>query len=158
MALNEADLLFAVRREPVANRIGFHVVHDVFDNWFSFEEISEKSDAGFDREVLEVFSALTAKEVFAQFTVYERSFGWAILALSYAAREKVLKKCGSSLWFGDFFDSGLYEFRDFQLTVVPLFFLQFQLLSNCAQQLFNIDWFDNVRVCFLVNGFYGVLR
>jgi hypothetical protein len=34
MALSEADLLFAVRRERVANRIVFQVAHDVFDNWF----------------------------------------------------------------------------------------------------------------------------
>lgn len=42
MALNEADLLFSVRREPVANRIVFQVAHDVFDNWFRVEEVSEK--------------------------------------------------------------------------------------------------------------------
>ena len=33
MALNEADLLFSVRREPVAKRIVFQIAHDVFDNW-----------------------------------------------------------------------------------------------------------------------------
>lgn len=38
MALNEADLLFSVRREPVANRIVFQVAHDVFDNWFKVEK------------------------------------------------------------------------------------------------------------------------
>jgi len=39
-ALNEADLLFAVRREPVANRIVFQVAHDIFDNWFRVEVVS----------------------------------------------------------------------------------------------------------------------
>lgn len=83
MALNEVDLLFAVRREPVANRIVFQVAHDVFDNWFRVEEISEKPDAGFDGEVQRSLSALNAKAVFTQFAVYERLFGWAIIALSY---------------------------------------------------------------------------
>jgi len=83
MALNEADLLFAVRREPVANRIVFQVAHDVFDKWFRVEAISEKPDASFDREAQKALSALNAKSVFTQFAVYERLFGWAIIALSY---------------------------------------------------------------------------
>ena len=84
VALNETDLLFAVRREPVANRIVFQVAHDVFDNWFRIEEVSEKPDASFDREVQKVLSVLDVKAVFTQFAVYERLFGWAIIALSYA--------------------------------------------------------------------------
>lgn len=84
MTLNEADLLFSVRREPVANRIVFQVAHDIFDNWFRVEEASEKPDASFDREVQKVLSLLNAKAVFTQFAVYERLFGWAIIALSYA--------------------------------------------------------------------------
>ncbi|MEM2130068.1 MAG: hypothetical protein QXZ70_05670 [Candidatus Bathyarchaeia archaeon] len=75
MALNEADLLFAVRREPVANRIVFQVAHDIFDNWFRVEEVSEKPDASFDKEVQKTLSALNAKAVFTQFAVYERLFG-----------------------------------------------------------------------------------
>lgn len=83
MALNEADLLFAVRREPVANRIVFQVAHDIFDNWFKVEEISEKPDASFDREVQRSLSVLNAKAAFTQFAIFERLFGWAIIALSY---------------------------------------------------------------------------
>ena len=56
MALNEADLLFSVRREPVANRIVFQIAHDVFDNWFRVEEISEKPDPNFDKEVKTAFA------------------------------------------------------------------------------------------------------
>jgi len=82
-ALNEADLLFAVRREPVANRIVFQVAHDIFDNWFRVEEVSEKPDANFDKEVQKALSALNSKAVLTQFAVYERLFGWAIIALSY---------------------------------------------------------------------------
>jgi hypothetical protein len=51
MALNEADLLFSVRQEPVANRIVFQVANDVFDNWFRLEEVSDKPDPNFDQEV-----------------------------------------------------------------------------------------------------------
>ena len=76
MALNEADLLFSVRREPVANRIVFQIAHDVFDNWFRVEEISEKPDPNFDREVQKILSELNAKAVFTQMAVFERLFGW----------------------------------------------------------------------------------
>jgi hypothetical protein len=79
MALNEADLLFSVRREPVANRIVFQLAHDVFDNWFQVEEISEKPDPNFDRDVQKILSELNAKPVFTQMAVYERLFGWQSL-------------------------------------------------------------------------------
>jgi hypothetical protein len=38
MALSKADLLFPVRREPVANRIVFQVAHYIFDNWFGLRK------------------------------------------------------------------------------------------------------------------------
>jgi hypothetical protein len=81
--LSEADLLFSVRREPVANRIVFQVAHDVFDNWFRIEEVSDKPDPAFDREVQKVLSSLNAKSVFTQMAVFECLFGWAIIAITY---------------------------------------------------------------------------
>jgi hypothetical protein len=88
MPLNEVDLLFAVRREPVANRIVFQVAHDVFDNWFRVEEISDKPDANFDREVQQVLAKLDAKSVFTQMAVFERLFGWAIIAITFVDYSK----------------------------------------------------------------------
>ena len=82
MALNEADLLFAVRREPVANRVVFQVAHDVFDNWFRVEEIGDNPDPDFDLAVQKVFLDLNAKAVFTQMASYERLFGWAIIAMT----------------------------------------------------------------------------
>jgi phage-related protein (TIGR01555 family) len=83
MALSERDLLFAVRREPVANRIVFQVAHDVFDNWFKVKEIAEKPDPKFNDEVQRVLDELNAKAVFTEMAVYERLFGWAIIAMSF---------------------------------------------------------------------------
>ena len=83
MPLNEEDLLFGARREPVANRVVFQFAHDVFDNWFRVEEVAEKPDPYFDKEVQKVLSTLNAKAVFTQAAVYERLFGWAIVALTY---------------------------------------------------------------------------
>jgi hypothetical protein len=83
MQLSEADLLFSVRREPVANRIVFQVAHDIFDNWFEVEEDSDKPDPKFNASVQQVLSSLNAKAVFTQAAVYERLFGWAIIGITY---------------------------------------------------------------------------
>jgi hypothetical protein len=83
MQLSEADLLFAVRREPVANRIVFQVAHDVFDNWFKVEEIADKPDPKFNDDVQRVLDELNAKAAFTEMAVYERLFGWAIIAMTF---------------------------------------------------------------------------
>ena len=83
MPLNEEDLLFSGRREAVANRVVFQVAHDVFDKWFRVEQIAEKPDPNFDREVQKVLSLLQAKSVFTEAAAYERLFGWAVIALTY---------------------------------------------------------------------------
>ena len=44
MALNEADLLFSVRREPIAKRIVLDVPYDMFSKGFTVEEAAEKPD------------------------------------------------------------------------------------------------------------------
>jgi hypothetical protein len=86
MALNERDLLFAVRREPVAWRLVFGVAHDIFDKGFTVEEIAEKPDPAWSREVSKVLDGLNAKAVFTQMAVFERLFGWSIIALTYVDR------------------------------------------------------------------------
>jgi phage-related protein (TIGR01555 family) len=83
MPLNELDLLFAVRREPIANRVVFKVAHDIFARGFKVEEVAEKPDPAWSREVSKVLDGLNAKAAFTQHTVYERLFGWAILAKTY---------------------------------------------------------------------------
>jgi len=83
MALNERDLLFSVRPEPVANRIVFQFAHDVFDNWFKVEELGDKPDPGFDVAVQQALADLNAKAVFTEMAAYERLFGWAIIALGF---------------------------------------------------------------------------
>jgi phage-related protein (TIGR01555 family) len=83
MPLNEADLLFAARREPIANRVVFKVAHSIFAKGFKVEEISERPDPNWSREVAKVLDGLNAKASLTQLVEYERLFGWAILALTY---------------------------------------------------------------------------
>jgi hypothetical protein len=83
MQLNEQDLLFAVRREPIAKRTVFDVAHDIFSKGFTVEEASEEPDPNWTREVSKVLDGLNARANLTRLLVYERLFGWAILALTY---------------------------------------------------------------------------
>jgi len=89
--INEADLLFGVKREPMANRNVFQVAHDVFDNWFEVVEVGKKPDPSFDKAVQKVLSVLNAKSVFTQAAVFERLFGWSIIVLGFVDHGKSLK-------------------------------------------------------------------
>jgi phage-related protein (TIGR01555 family) len=92
MPLSEEDLLFAVRREPVAYRDVFKVAHDIFNKWFKVEELSEKPDPNWSREVAKVLDDLNAKAVYTMAAVYERLFGWSFVALTYVDRGKDISK------------------------------------------------------------------
>jgi phage-related protein (TIGR01555 family) len=81
--ISVSDLLFAVRREPVAHRVVFTVAHDIFDNWFEVDEVAEQPDPDFDSDVQKALSALNAKSVFTQMAVFERLYGWAIIVIGY---------------------------------------------------------------------------
>ncbi len=83
MALNERDLLFAVRREPVAKRTVLDVAYDMFAKGFRVEEVSEKPDPEWSREVSKVLDDLNARACLTRLFLYERLFGWSILALTY---------------------------------------------------------------------------
>ena len=83
MPLNENDLLFAARREPVAKRTVIDVAHDIFAKGFTVEEVSEKPDPNWSREVAKVLDDLNARACLTRLFLFERLFGWAILGLTY---------------------------------------------------------------------------
>jgi len=89
--VNSEDLLFAVQREPVAYRIVFQVAHDIFDNWFKVEDVAEKPNPNFDKQVQTVLSQLNAKSVFSQMAVFERLFGWSIIVQGFADHGETLE-------------------------------------------------------------------
>ena len=69
--LTNANITFALKREPVAHKIVFAVAHDVFDNWFEVEPMEEGVDkAKFNEAVQKELLLLNAKEVFTQAAVF----------------------------------------------------------------------------------------
>jgi len=89
--ITDADITFAVKREPVAHRIVFTVAHDIFDNWFDVEPVEEGVDKEkFNEAVQKVLLQLNAKDVFTQAAVFERAYGWSIIVLGYQDRGETL--------------------------------------------------------------------
>ncbi len=91
--ISDTDLLFAVKREPVAHRIVFMVAHDIFDNWFSVDVAGEKRpDTRFNDQIQTVLDDLEAKSVFTEMAVYERLYGEAVVLVGYSDYGKDLIK------------------------------------------------------------------
>ncbi len=83
MALTEDDLLFAAKREPIVKRTVIDVANDIFAKGFILEEVAEKPNPNWSRQVSRVLDGLDATAQLTKLIVYERLFGWAILALTY---------------------------------------------------------------------------
>ncbi|PIX32149.1 hypothetical protein COZ60_00670 [Candidatus Bathyarchaeota archaeon CG_4_8_14_3_um_filter_42_8] len=96
--ITDVNITFALKREPVANRIVFAVAHDVFDNWFEVEPLEEGVDKEkFNESVQKVLLLLNAKEVLTQAAVFERAYGWSIIVIGYQDKAPTLKAPVESL-------------------------------------------------------------
>jgi hypothetical protein len=96
--ITDANITFAVKREPVAHRIVFAVAHDVFDNWFEVEPLEEGvGKEEFNEAVQKVLLLLNAKDVFTQVAVFERAYGWSIVVIGYQDKAPTLKAPVESL-------------------------------------------------------------
>jgi hypothetical protein len=90
--ITDANITFALKREPVANRIVFAVAHDIFDNWFEVEPVEELVDKEkFNEAVQKVLLLLNAKDVLTQVATFERAYGWSIVVISYQDKAPTLK-------------------------------------------------------------------
>lgn len=86
------DLLFAIKREPVAFKTVFQVAHDIFDKWFEVLDVREKDkDEASNANVQAELSKLGAKDVFTQAAVYEHGFGYSIIVIGYKDEGETLE-------------------------------------------------------------------
>jgi hypothetical protein len=81
--IDEEDIEFAARREPIGHRIVFGVAHDVFDKWFEIENIADPEDVDLDKNVQKELERLHAKDALTRTLVFERIHGYAALGISY---------------------------------------------------------------------------
>jgi hypothetical protein len=77
------EIVFAVRREPVAKRVVVDVAFDVMSKGFSVEEETETPNPEWSRQVSKVLDILDTKVKLRELVLFERLYGWAALGLSY---------------------------------------------------------------------------
>ncbi len=86
-AIDKDDLLFAVQREPIANRVVFRMAHDIFNKWFEAKEIpagaDQEPDPDFNNQVQTALSLLNAKAAWILATSFERLFGWSFIVIGF---------------------------------------------------------------------------
>jgi hypothetical protein len=81
-------LTFAVRREPVAKKLVMDIAEDIFDKWFTVEEIAkseQQTQQGktLDENVQTILEQLNAKAIFTRAVQHERRYGWSIVVLGF---------------------------------------------------------------------------
>jgi phage-related protein (TIGR01555 family) len=82
--IEDADLLFAVKREPASYRVIFMVAQDVWDNGFTIQNLTTPKDTELNNFIQKEFERLKAKYYLTRLTIYERLYGWSILALGFS--------------------------------------------------------------------------
>lgn len=95
--IDKKDLVFAVKREPTGHRIVFDVAHDVFDKWFTIEDLKDKNDKDLDGKVQAELLRLNAKDVCTQVLAMERLYGWAVLAYQFADSTEKLESPATNI-------------------------------------------------------------
>ena len=79
----DSELLYGVKREPLANRIVVGVAEDVFNKWFKIVNIDKPDDVDLDKQVQADLELLEAKQHLTRLAILERLYGWSVLVLGY---------------------------------------------------------------------------
>jgi len=87
-------LTFAVRREPVAKKLVMDIAEDLFDKWFTVDEIAKseqqtQSGKTLDENVQTILENLNAKSIFTRAVQHERRYGWSIVVLGFKDNAKL---------------------------------------------------------------------
>lgn len=84
--ISHVDREYAILRTPVGHRLVFTLAHDIWDKWFEVElegEHDEKENQAFNDKIQKELLRLKAKKELNRMTIFERGFGWSIIAISY---------------------------------------------------------------------------
>jgi hypothetical protein len=95
--IQDAELSFIVRREPVIHWITWYVAQDIFDNGFRAYIKDWKNDDEFDDAVQKLWRDLKASREYPRSTAFERLYGTSVIVCGYQ---------GSSDWTESIYDVG----------------------------------------------------
>lgn len=83
--ITDRERTYAILRTPVGHRVVFTFGHDIWDKGFTLEIEGAKEDVNkeFNKKVQAELRRLHVKKELNRMTVFERGYGWSILAISY---------------------------------------------------------------------------
>jgi hypothetical protein len=81
--VDDSEILYGVKREPLATRIIVGVAEDVFTKWFKIVDLDDPTNQDLDKAVQAEFERLDAKQHLIRMAVLERLYGYAILVVGY---------------------------------------------------------------------------
>lgn len=90
-SIADSELLYGVKREPVANRIVVGVAEDVFNKWFKIINIDKPDDIDLDKQIQADLERLEAKQHLTRLAILERLYGYSILVLGYQDSAETLE-------------------------------------------------------------------
>jgi len=83
--IEDSELLFASKREPIIKWLVYWVAVDIFDNWFKIIDPEKPEDTALDDAVQKVLLDLDAKRQLTRLITFERRYGTAVLLCAYAS-------------------------------------------------------------------------
>jgi hypothetical protein len=88
--VDDSEILYGVKREPLATRIIVGVAEDVFTKWFKIVDLNDPTNQDLDKTVQEELERLDAKQHLIRMAVLERLYGYSIMVLGYRDSGKTL--------------------------------------------------------------------
>lgn len=84
--ISNIDRTYAILRTPVGHRVVFTLALDIWDKWFELElegEHKPEENQAFNDKVQKELARLKVKRELNRMSIFERGYGWSILAISY---------------------------------------------------------------------------
>lgn len=88
--ITDYNRAFAITRVPPAFRMVYTVADDIFNKWFELlvEGKENKAESEeFDKDIQVELTRLAAKQELTKMSMFERAFGWSILAINFAGTD-----------------------------------------------------------------------
>jgi phage-related protein (TIGR01555 family) len=81
--IDDSELLYGAKREPIATRIISGVAEDVFSKWFKIIDLKDPTNRDLDKTVQAELERLDAKQHLIRMAVLERLYGYAVLVIGF---------------------------------------------------------------------------
>lgn len=81
--IDDSELLYGAKREPIAVRIISGVAEDVFSKWFKIIDLKDPTNRDLDKTVQVELERLDAKQHLIRMAVLERLYGYSVVVIGF---------------------------------------------------------------------------